>query len=400
MIAIPKPAQKLMIRLEHAGQECYLVGGCVRDALLGRVPVDLDFCTSALPEQMKDLFADYPLVLNGEKHGTVGVITGGKCYEITTFRTESSYDDHRHPNEVCFVRSLEEDLKRRDFTINAMAYHPEKGIIDPCGGQDDLGARVLRCVGEPEKRFEEDALRILRGLRFAAVLGFEVEPGAKQAIFAKYTDLEKIAPQRILEEMKKILAAPFAAEVLREFREVFAFFLQDFPKEDGAWEELCAQIERSSANLAVRAVLLLAQLDAKQIQTLAKTYFLGAKWAKNKTALANRMKAPAPQTEAEILRLLKDFGEEDARLLLDCFAAKEQNPAKTRERNERFAVLAKNGCYKPEHLQIGAKELMALGYHEKEIGSCLQTLLDLVIEGRLANEKRKLQEYAASEKGR
>ena len=169
-IRLPHDAYRLLQTLRAAGHSAYVVGGCVRDSLLGRMPGDWDICTSARPDEMKALFHDQRLILTGEKHGTVAVILHGKPYEMTTYRLDGSYRDHRHPDNVQFVDDLAADLARRDFTINAMAYAP-RGVIDLYGGRSDLAARVVRCVGTPADRFAEDALRILRALRFSAKLG-------------------------------------------------------------------------------------------------------------------------------------------------------------------------------------------------------------------------------------
>ena len=170
-IRLPHDAYRLLQTLRAAGHSAYVVGGCVRDSLLGRLPGDWDICTSARPDEMKALFCSQRLILTGEKHGTVAVILHGKPYEMTTYRLDGSYRDHRHPDNVQFVDDLAADLARRDFTINAMAYAPGEGVIDLYGGRSDLAARVVRCVGTPADRFAEDALRILRALRFIGQLG-------------------------------------------------------------------------------------------------------------------------------------------------------------------------------------------------------------------------------------
>ena len=182
---IPEYVQNLMDRLEQAGHQAWAVGGCVRDDALGIVPHDYDLCTSALPEQTKELFCDHNLVLAGLKHGTVGVITDVDVVEITTFRTEGDYTDNRHPGWVQFVPSIEEDLARRDFTVNAMAYSPIRGYADPFGGLGDLKRNRLRAVGDPVKRFREDALRILRGARFAARFGMKIDPETMAAMISE-----------------------------------------------------------------------------------------------------------------------------------------------------------------------------------------------------------------------
>ena len=211
---IPESVTELMDRLEHAGFECHAVGGCVRDWLMGAVPHDYDCCTSATPEEMQAIFADRQLVLAGVKHGTVGVVTDSGVVEITTFRTEGGYADSRHPDWVKFVRNLREDLARRDFTVNAMAYSPRRGLSDPFGGQADLKKQVLRAVGDPVLRFREDALRILRGLRFAARLGFEIEDETRRAMHKCIDGLDALARERVLTELTGFLSAASEGDIL------------------------------------------------------------------------------------------------------------------------------------------------------------------------------------------
>ena len=210
---IPTSVLELMDRLENAGFECRCVGGCVRDWLMGIEPHDYDCCTAATPAQMQEIFADRQLVLAGLKHGTVGVVTADGVVEITTFRTEGGYADSRHPDWVEFVRELREDLARRDFTVNAMAYSPRRGLSDPFGGQEDLKLGLLRAVGEPEKRFREDALRILRGLRFAARFGFQIEENTRAAMDAEMAGLDALARERVLTELVGFLKAAKAADL-------------------------------------------------------------------------------------------------------------------------------------------------------------------------------------------
>ena len=194
---LPNAVQALLMQLEEAGFACYAVGGCVRDELLGRTPHDYDLCTAATPEQMKALFSHRQLVLAGEKHGTVGVVTDGGVVEITTFRTEGSYRDNRHPDCVSFVSRIEEDLSRRDFTVNAMAFSPARGFANPFGGRADLQNKILRAVGDPRQRFTEDALRILRGVRFAVRFGLTPEQETLAAMTELAPRLHNIAAERI-----------------------------------------------------------------------------------------------------------------------------------------------------------------------------------------------------------
>ena len=215
-IRLDADAAALLARLHGAGYAAYAVGGCVRDSLLGRTPQDWDLCTSARPEQVLALFGEGQCIPTGLQHGTVTIKYGGQLYETTTFRTEGAYTDGRHPDEVHFVPDVRQDLARRDFTINAMAYNDAEGLIDPFGGQQDLQQGILRAVGDPATRFEEDALRILRLYRFAARFGFAIDPPTGQAARALCAHLDCVSVERIEEELSKLLAAPAPAAYLDE----------------------------------------------------------------------------------------------------------------------------------------------------------------------------------------
>ena len=213
-IRMDEGAAELLDTLHRAGYAAYVVGGCVRDSLLGLTPHDWDLCTSALPQQGMELFGEEKCIPTGLQHGTVTVKQGGGLYEITTFRTEGTYTDGRHPDEVHFVPDVREDLARRDFTINAMAYNAKEGLVDPFGGQDDLQSGILRAVGVPHQRFTEDALRILRLYRFAARFGFAIDPPTAQAAQELCAHLDCVSVERIEEELAKLLSAPAPAAYL------------------------------------------------------------------------------------------------------------------------------------------------------------------------------------------
>ena len=215
-IRMDEGAAELLDTLHRAGYAAYVVGGCVRDSLLGLTPHDWDLCTSALPQQGMELFGEEKCIPTGLQHGTVTVKQGGGLYEITTFRTEGTYTDGRHPDEVHFVPDVREDLARRDFTINAMAYNAKEGLVDPFGGQADLQSGILRAVGVPHQRFTEDALRILRLYRFAARFGFSIDPPTAQAAQELCAHLDCVSVERIEEELAKLLSAPAPAEYLDE----------------------------------------------------------------------------------------------------------------------------------------------------------------------------------------
>lgn len=219
---IPKQIEEVLEKLEKAGFEAYIVGGCVRDGIMGKTAHDYDITTSAEPCETERVFADCRVVETGIKHGTVTVLYKGMSVEITTFRVDGDYPDGRHPEKVAFSRNLEDDLARRDFTMNAIAYSPRRGIIDIFGGESDIKGRIIRCVGDPEKRFSEDALRVLRALRFSAVLGFDIEENTKKSLLKKKETLAKVSKERTFSELKRLLCGENVKSVLLEYREVFA----------------------------------------------------------------------------------------------------------------------------------------------------------------------------------
>ena len=262
-IKLDPGAALLLDALHGAGHAAYAVGGCVRDSLLGLDPHDWDLCTSARPEQVMALFGEEKCIPTGLQHGTVTVKQGGRLYETTTFRTEGAYSDGRHPDAVCFVPDVREDLARRDFTINAMAYSAEEGLIDPFGGRDDLAAHLVRAVGEPERRFEEDALRILRLYRFAARFGFAIDPATGAAARALGPHLDCVSAERIQEELLKLLAAPRPGRYLEPA--VLAVVLPELEpeKQPERFAELCRTIDRiepTAENVPARLAALLCPL--------------------------------------------------------------------------------------------------------------------------------------------
>ena len=262
-IKLDPGAALLLDALHGAGHAAYAVGGCVRDSLLGLDPHDWDLCTSARPEQVMALFGEETCIPTGLQHGTVTVKQGGRLYETTTFRTEGAYSDGRHPDAVCFVPDVREDLARRDFTINAMAYSAEEGLIDPFGGRDDLAAHLVRAVGEPERRFEEDALRILRLYRFAARFGFAIDPATGAAARALGPHLDCVSAERIQEELLKLLAAPRPGSYLESA--VLAVVLPELEpeKQPERFAELCRTIDRiepTAENVPARLAALLCPL--------------------------------------------------------------------------------------------------------------------------------------------
>ena len=226
-IEVPRFLKKALKILEEHGYEGYLVGGCVRDILMGRKPFDFDLTTNATPEKIKEIFADYHVIETGLMHGTVTVVIEGKSIEITTYRIDGEYEDNRHPSRVYFTSDIKKDLARRDFTINAMAYNEEMGLVDLFGGREHIEKKIISCVGDADRRFNEDGLRILRALRFAAVLGFDIEKKTALSVRKNKELLKNIAVERIFSEFIKLICGSCAKEILHDFYEVFCVFIPE-----------------------------------------------------------------------------------------------------------------------------------------------------------------------------
>ena len=231
MIKIPNDVKAVMDILTDSGYKAYVVGGCVRDSIMGREPNDWDVTTDADPEQIKELFADFKTVDTGIKHGTVLIVSGKKPVETTTFRIDGEYSDNRHPDKVTFTKNVCDDLARRDFTINAMAYNETDGLIDPFDGQSDIKNKIIRCVGDADTRFSEDALRIMRAVRFSSVLGFSIEEKTAESIIRNENLLSGIACERITAELIKLLSGDNVFNVLSEFRSVIGVFIPELKLE-------------------------------------------------------------------------------------------------------------------------------------------------------------------------
>ena len=374
---LPAKVQKTLDRLEAAGHEAYIVGGCVRDHLLGMEPHDWDITTSALPEEVRACFSrTYD---TGAKHGTVTVAVEDAMFEVTTYRVDGKYADGRHPQDVTFTRSLVVDLRRRDFTMNAIAYHPGRGFQDPFAGRRDLDARVIRGVGDPAKRFQEDALRMLRAIRFSAQLGFAIEPETFGALRENAALIEKISGERIREEVQKLILAPYTgrAPLLWETG------LLDLGRLDAA--VLCPALERAGRTPAVRWALLMMGMEADGREALlARLKFDRKTETGIRTVLENRA-APPPQTLPQARRLLSTLGVELAQALLD-FQAAVLYPGAQAAQGLCRCVLERGDPLFIKDLAINGKDLAALGVPTgRQMGRILQKLLEAVWEDPALN---------------
>lgn len=433
---LPPNIQNCIDLLEAAGFAAYAVGGCVRDACLGRNPHDYDLCTGALPAQTEAVFRDFRLVLAGEKHGTVTVITEDGPVEITTFRTEGGYRDNRHPDWVKFVPDIQGDLARRDFTVNAMAYSPTRGFADPFGGREDLRNHVLRAVGDPEARFREDSLRILRGVRFAARFGLTPEEHTMQAMLSQAGLMENLARERVFEELCKLLLvakaeditrfAPILAAVIPELAPMIGFDQHSPHHAYDLITHTAHVVEGVPPTLPLRWAALLHDTGKVKTFTLDATgrgHFYGH--ARDSAAIADdilrRLKAPTalreevvPLIGRHMTRLQPDrkllrrqvskygFPMVEAQLALQQAdmgskgTVEDDGSAVFAEVRQLLADLkAEDACLSLKDLAVNGNDLMALGFQGRAIGACLNRLLELVVEERLPNKKEALLAFAA-----
>ena len=432
-------AAALLDALHTAGYAAYAVGGCVRDSLLGRTAHDWDLCTSALPQQVMELFGTEQCIPTGLQHGTVTIKYGGQLYETTTFRTEGSYTDGRHPDAVQFVPDVREDLARRDFTINAMAYNEAEGLVDPFGGQADLQNGLLRAVGEPQQRFTEDALRILRALRFAAVLGFTLEEETAKAAFALKERLRLVSAERIYEELKKLLLGNWVFDVLVEYKEIIGVVVPELvPAFDCAQQNpwhvydvfthIARSVEAAPKDADLRLVMLFHDTGKPACKTTDEEgidHFYGHPTVSEQLAKAalERLKASRASMqrilpliryhdghiltdEKSIKRWLNRLGPAGTLDLIDVKTADlaAQNLARTQPEIEELyrtkvllrQILERGDAFSLRDLAIGGKELLALGYQGKAIGGALDALLSGVIAGEAENDRAALLQYLAA----
>ena len=440
-INIPEDANELIHTLQNNGHSAYIVGGCVRDSILGRTPHDYDICTSATPSEMLEIFKDKKIIETGLQHGTVTVVVNGEPYEITTYRIDGIYSDNRRPDTVTFTDKLVEDLRRRDFTINAMAYNDEEGLIDPFNGMEDIKYKKISCVGRAEDRFGEDALRILRAIRFAAQLEFTIMPGTDREIHKQYKNLENISIERINSEFCKIASSDdFCVELLL-YKDVFSLFIPelkdmfDFPQNNPwhIWDVFGHTIHAveycDSDDLVVRLAVFFhdfgkphsyqdgedgirhfkghGKVSADMTDSIMKRLRFDNETRNNVVELVSYHDATFEIGKKYVKRWLNKIGEKQFRRLLQVKKAdnKAQNLELSSDRIEELEeiellideVLQEDECFSLKDLAINGKDLIGIGYKTgKELGNTLNRLLQLVIDGDCPNEKEKLLQEAES----
>lgn len=397
-ISLPKEVKHIIDILTQNGYEAYAVGGCVRDSILGRVPGDWDITTSALPQQVKALFRR--TIDTGIQHGTVTIMLGKNGYEVTTYRIDGKYEDSRHPESVEFTPNLEEDLKRRDFTINAMAYNDENGVVDVFGGIDDIRNRIIRCVGNAHDRFTEDALRILRAVRFSAQLGFEIDKATKDAARELAPTLVKISRERIHTELNKLLLSdnPDYFSVVYELGVMKVIISELEGVNSGDIDRLKVLIKRTKPCLPERYAALLSVIGKDKTRAVLKGLKLDNATISMAVKLVEYLGITPALTEPQMRHYINEVGKEDALRVIDfnlAFAFEDEYKGYTDMRNICVTVLERGDCTSLKELRITGKLLMNSGFEAgKQLGGLLEELLLEVLDNPALNDTEYLLERA------
>lgn len=444
---IPSNIIRILDMLEDAGYEAYIVGGCVRDSLMGVPPHDYDVTTSALPEETERVFSGMKLIETGLKHGTVTVLSNGEPVEITTYRVDGEYHDSRRPDSVSFTRSLREDIARRDFTMNGIAYSPRRGLFDEFGGGEDIRRGIIRCIGDPEKRFHEDALRILRGLRFAVTLGFEIEPYTARAMLDNRELLRNISAERVFSELSGLLTGRNSPRNIRRimgsFREIFAVVIPelaecfdfdqhskyhslDVYEHSTAAAECAAGISAGTpGQLPLTLAMLLHDIGKPRCFTRGEDgegHFYGhaqisaeiadgiLRRLKTSTSLREQVceiikyhDVPLPENDRLLRRMLSRHGEELSREIAmahiaDNMAKKPEFRSRCDDWREvivRIPEMARESCLTIKNLAVDGKALSGIVPPSPLMGETLKYLLNGVVDGSFPNEREFLLQEAA-----
>lgn len=423
--------------LQKSGFKAYAVGGCVRDSIMGRVPNDWDMTTSARPEQTQEIFRDYKTIPTGIKHGTVTVIIDGQPLEITTMRVDGEYTDNRRPDSVEYTDEITMDLSRRDFTVNAMAYNPDEGIIDPFGGTEDIERKIIRCVGNPDKRFGEDALRIIRALRFASVLEFDIDKETSESILKNHSLMQNVANERIRTELLKLLTGKNVAKILSEYKTVIFGIIPELEAEDGflqhspyhiydVWTHTVKVVEAMKNEPILKMAALLHDVSKPECfemddDGVGHFYEHVEKGAQKSEKIMRRLRfsnadintvyniiilheSRPDGTKRQLMRLCSEYSITDVRNMLHMMIAdgEGKNPELTANQKESFLKAQKqlgeiekeNPCLKISDLDIDGEDLIRIGINGKEIRNTLDKLLNMVIDGKISNQKSELIEQA------
>lgn len=436
----PENVLRMISVIEQSGEQAYAVGGCVRDTLMNRMPEDWDICTSASPQTVCRIFSAYPVIETGLRHGTVTVVMEGNAYEITTFRTESTYSDHRRPDAVRFVTDIETDLSRRDFTVNAMAYNPRTGLIDVFGGEKDIYDKVIRAVGDARLRFEEDALRIMRCLRFACTLDFEIDAQTEQAVHEKKQLLNKVSQERITAEFLKLLCGKAPGNYLLRYPDVMRCILPEFSQIEQVSQNhpyhchdllhhTAAAMDAAEKELDVRLAVFFHDFGKAAVKTTDENgidHFYNhpaescrmaeriMKRMRMSNEMVNRVKTLVEYHDysltvqgSSLKRVLNRIGGELAQKLVqvqmadiaaqspELYESRYENLLRVREKIGE--ILEKQQCFQVSMLEIDGNDLKRLGYQGRPIGEILNDVLVKVMDNRLDNDKKAIISYVKKE---
>lgn len=429
---IPSFAQKVVDRLTKSGFEAYFVGGCVRDEIMGRCAHDYDVTTNALPEEIKKAFHDYKTILTGEKHGTVTVVSENENVEVTTFRVDGIYLDSRHPESVSFTNKIKDDLARRDFTVNAIAYNG--GFVDPFGGIEDIKNRIIKTVGDADTRFSEDALRIMRALRFSAELGFSIEEETRRSIFKNKELLRKVSVERIFVEFSKLIMGEYAEKILMEYALVIGVFIPEILPCVGfeqrnkyhiydVYTHIVKAVVNSEYDLKIRLATFFHDIgkpdcftfdgesghfkghdktSAEIAHTVLTRLKVDNETKNTVTELVREHQRDIIPEEKYVKRMLSKFSYDFFDMLMKVKRADTIAHSKLAEKNfeviEKLCdikkdVMLKGDCLHVKDLKVNGHDLIAAGIIDgRKIGEMLNLLLNEVIEGNVKNEREKLME--------
>ena len=439
-ITMPDKAEFIINRLYDNGFECFAVGGCVRDSIIGRDVSDWDFTTNATPDEIERCFSDFTTIDIGKRFGTICVVIDKENFEITTYRTESGYEDSRHPDSINFSKKLTDDLSRRDFTVNALAYNDKVGLIDEYNGLADLNYGIIRAIGNPDERFTEDALRILRALRFSSVLGFAIEQNTAQSILKNKDSLSLVSGERIIKELSKLLCGKDVDLILRRYKDVLAVIIPEISvmfnfdqnslhHNKDLWRHTVSAVKNTQNDEILRTTMLLhdlgkpmtvstdakghshfhnhPKLSAAMATTILKRLHYPSAFISTVVTLIEYHDVRLTPDSPTVKRCMRDIGVENTARLLSIQRAdilaqsmyKREEKLSTLDKVvEEFERIKKtNECYCLSMLDINGKDIIHLGVTiGEQIGNILKILLDEVIDSKLPNDKNSLLIYAAT----
>lgn len=433
-IVLPKNVKTIIKILNTHNYEAFIVGGCVRDSVIGLTPHDWDICTNAKPEEIKKCFENFNTFDSGIKHGTISVVLDGEVFEVTTYRIDGTYSDNRRPDSVTFTSDITQDLARRDFTINAMAYNEKRGLIDPYGGRNDLSDKIIKCVGNPDFRFNEDALRIIRALRFASVYNFEIDDETAKSIHKNADLLNNIAVERISVELNKLLSGNGAEKILNNYRDVIAVFIPEIkPMFDynqhtkhhnrDLWHHITYAVKSIDNSPLLRMSMLLHDIgkpkackrdgdgtchfkghpkySAEMAETILRRLKYSNDFIETCTTIIKYHDVRFSGSKCQLRHVMSAIGDKNVELLLKIQRADimAQSDYKHKEKLEKLnlacktykEILADKDCFTLKQLKINGNDIKNLGVSEGiKIGKILKILLGLVIEDKIENEKSAL----------